>query len=381
MPGFRLHSIRLLWRRVHLWIALGLGLLLLPVGLTGAVLVFHEELDRLIDPALFAVTEGGPGKPPGLYVANAAAVVPGALPVRMRFPESADAPVMVLLRSGGAGSGGDLRATYLDPATGRVLGTRNFRGTAVGLVHSFHANLLLQAYNGRAIVGWTGAGLLVLALTGLYLWWPRNGGFFRGLRWRRGPLTSINLHNMFGFWICIPLAIVAGTGITSSFPQETRAVVGLVAETSPRPEAGGKPSVRLVQDVDRIASIASSGLEGERLVSLAFPTERGKIWRVQIARGDELGTVVVDDATGDVTVLPEALPGDVFMSILRRLHEGDHLGPAWRAIVFVTGFAPMLLMVTGVLMWLRRGKSPVARQHGEPADVVLRAAEGQDAAA
>jgi uncharacterized iron-regulated membrane protein len=381
MQALGFTSLRLVWRRVHLWIALGIGLFLVPIGLTGAALVFHEELDRLIDPALYAVTAGEIVEPPGAYVARAAAAVPGAVAVRMRFPESAGAPITVLLRGGGSSGADSLRVVYVDPPTGRVLGVRDFRGTVVGLVHSFHANLLLQAYNGRDIVGWNGIGLFVLALTGLYLWWPRNSGFVRGLRWRRGPLTSINLHHMTGFWICIPLAVLAGTGVVMSFPQQARSVIGLVAETGPRAEPGGKPLARPVLDANRAVSLASAGLDGGRVLSLAFPAERGKAWRVQLARGEDLRTVTVEDATGKVTELPEALPGDAFTMLLRRLHEGEHHGPVWRAIVFVTGFAPAILMVTGVLMWLRRAWSATSRPRGERAKVAVPAIAEQDAAA
>ena len=43
--------------------------------------------------------------------------------------------------------------------------------------------------SGRAIVGWAGVGMLILSLTGIWLWWPRNGAFLPGLRWRRAPPT------------------------------------------------------------------------------------------------------------------------------------------------------------------------------------------------
>ena len=62
--------------------------------------------------------------------------------------------------------------------------------------------------------------MLILSLTGIWLWWPRNGGFLRGLRWRRvGRALSFNLHHLLGFWISIPLAVVSVTGIYLGFPQ------------------------------------------------------------------------------------------------------------------------------------------------------------------
>jgi uncharacterized iron-regulated membrane protein len=376
----RYSSPRAVWRQVHLWIGLGIALLVVPIGLTGTALVVAEQLDRLFDPEIYALTGTDPVQPSAIYIENALAAVPGAAAVRLRYPGTERSPVTVLLRGGELGPSEAMRLAHLDPATGRVLGVRDFRGTLMGLVHMFHANLMLQDYNGRSIVGWTGVGLFVLASTGIYLWWPRNGGFRRGLRWRRSTLTSANIHHMSGFWICVPLALLASTGITMSFPQQSRWVVGLVTAMGPRVEQGGKLAMQRVQDIGRVAASAAAGLDGSRVTVVAFPTERGKAWRVQLARGDELRTVTVDDATGAASLLPEPLPGDAFMLLLRRLHEGDHHGSIWRAVVFTTGLGPALLLVTGFIMWRRRTKSAAAPRLGPTDEVAFQPGIGHHAA-
>jgi len=81
--------------------------------------------------------------------------------------------------------------------------------------------------------------MLVLSLSGIYLWWPRNGAFMRGLQWRRGPATSFNLHHMAGFWIAIPLAVVSLTGVYLGFPQQSRELLGSVAPMTPQQRGGG----------------------------------------------------------------------------------------------------------------------------------------------
>ena len=80
--------------------------------------------------------------------------------------------------------------------------------------------------------------MLVLSLTGIYLWWPRNAGFLRGLRWSRGPALSFNLHHLFGFWISIPLAVVSVTGIYLGFPQQGRELLSSVAPMTPQQRGG-----------------------------------------------------------------------------------------------------------------------------------------------
>ena len=116
---------------------------------------------------------------------------------------------------------------YLDPPTARVLDVVDFRSSLFGWLHRFHENLTIPEYSGRAVVGWVGVGMLILSLTGIWLWWPRNGAFLPGLRWGRAPYTTTNLHHLLGFWISIPLAVVSVTGVYLGFPQNARWLDGI----------------------------------------------------------------------------------------------------------------------------------------------------------
>jgi uncharacterized iron-regulated membrane protein len=49
-------------RRVHRWLGVTLGLLFLVTGLTGSALVFYNEIDQALVPALRAVPAGA--RPP-----------------------------------------------------------------------------------------------------------------------------------------------------------------------------------------------------------------------------------------------------------------------------------------------------------------------------
>src|SRR4028119_237184 len=79
---------------------------------------------------------------------------------------------------------------------------------------------------GRQIVGWIGVAMLLSSLSGLWLWWPLKGRFSRGLRWKRSPDLSGNLHHQGGFWIALPLAVLSLTGAWISFPAAFAALSG-----------------------------------------------------------------------------------------------------------------------------------------------------------
>ena len=87
---------RVLPRIVHRWIAVGLMVLLVPVSLSGAFLVWHDEIDAIVHPGRYAVTGGDVALAPSAYLANAvAALERGVRPAAIRFPAGPERPVIV----------------------------------------------------------------------------------------------------------------------------------------------------------------------------------------------------------------------------------------------------------------------------------------------
>lgn len=354
--------VRQFWRRVHLWVALSFGVLLVPIGLSGAALVFSVDIDRLLDPARYAVTGAAMEQTASVYLENAASAAPGAQAAMLRWAAEPGAPIVVVLRGGGEGrsqtSGpmGRFRLAYLDPPSGRVLGVADPRKSLVGFIHSLHADLMAAEFSGREIVGFVGLGLLILTLTGVWLWIPRDKRIIRGLRWRRGAKLSFNLHHMAGVWLAGPLAVMALTGASLSFPQQTRSLIATFAELGPRPTRPGAAALMRRPELDpqRVLELALGAEPGARPTALSTPSEQDKVWRVQLLNAnDESRSVLVDDRTSAVKVVPSSA-GDAFAAWLRRVHEATHHGPVWRAFGVACGLGPAIFLVTGILMWLRR---------------------------
>lgn len=149
-------------------------------------------------------------------------------------------------------------ARELDDRHVEVEEQRALRNVANQALHPKERELTIPEYNGRDIVGWVGVAMLIMSLTGLYLWWPRGKGFVRGLRWRRGPAFSFNLHHMLGFWIAIPLAIVALTGIYLGFPQQGRAWLPSVAPMTPQQRGGINAPLMRETNLNIDAALASA---------------------------------------------------------------------------------------------------------------------------
>lgn len=354
--------LRRLWLDLHLWIGVGLLVLLIPVSVTGSALVWHDALDRMLYAERYAVSGPEARLPVAAYAAAAEGAFAGrATLTQIRLPQNAGDPVVAVGRLDGLTPPGGRPRTlnvWIDPPTGRVLASGEIRNSLTNVLHRLHGSLMIPDI-GRKVVGWLGWAMSISCATGLWLWWPRSGGVLKALRWRRAPSQLFNLHHMLGFWICIPLAVLSLTGVYISFPQTSRALFG-VEQSAPR--GGGAtrfapPVADPVFSLEAAVARAREGRPGGTLASVSTPTTgREPAWRVQLRTGDaEPLTVQVVDATGEVKAQARDSGGpDPLSRWMRRVHDGAGMGIVWQAIIFVGGIAPAVLGFTGIVMWLRR---------------------------
>lgn len=363
------------WFSVHKWIGLILAILIVPLCISGAALVWHDALDRVVNPQRFA-TSGTAVLPPDRYVAAATGrAKPGERVAQLAYPEHGDGPVTVALAPAAAGPprGGPPQRSvvYLDPPTARVLEVASSGTGLVRFLHVLHGSLQIPGGWGRSIVGWIGVVMMVSAFTGLWLWWPTVGSLRRGLRWGRHRNLDTNLHQTFGFWIALPLFVLSLTGAWISFPAFFN---GLTGETRPRgPDRGAQLRARPVETTRLGVATAierARALAGGTVRQVTWPTEKKPDWSVQIRpeRGAPATVSVADD--GGVAALSPTQGGAGGTGrFMRQLHEGSIGGPVWQVIVFLGGLIPAGLAITGVIMWWRaRGwKRDLARRQAAKA--------------
>ncbi|WP_024577138.1 MULTISPECIES: PepSY-associated TM helix domain-containing protein [unclassified Afipia] len=361
-------SLKRLWRNIHLWLGIGLFILLVPVALSGAVLVYHDDIGEYLSTPRGAVV---PSKPTDLTlaIANARkAAGDGFTPMSISFPEDNRVPLTIALRGPAAKGERPVRLTAtIDRHDARVLSIVDYRQTFFGFMHVFHENLTIPDY-GRSIVGWTGVAMLTLSLTGLYLWWPRHGQWSRAFVWRRSPATSSNLHYMTGFWICFPLTLISLTGIYLAWPQQGRELLSSVAPMTEQQRGG--PRAQVMANTARSPAeifATASARSNSAVDAISYPNPQTGAWRVRLREDGktEPVTILINDRSGDVSVV-QPLSGDWTASWIRWLHEGSHSGEIWRFVVFLSGIMPAVLGVTGILIWLRQRRQRALIKRGGP---------------
>jgi uncharacterized iron-regulated membrane protein len=191
--------------RLHRWIGLFTGPVILVLGLSGAVLVYREELGAALDGRPPAVEPAASTVSLDAAIAGALVRFPGAEPRAIVLAPSARQPHRIELQWRG-----DRVEVWVDPYRGTVLGSRLPDRSVLVAVHRLHAHLHLGRA-GSAIVGVLGLLLLVEGMTGLWLW-PPSTWRRRAPRFGRRPRADA-AHRLLG---ALTLAVNGLLGLTGA---------------------------------------------------------------------------------------------------------------------------------------------------------------------
>lgn len=355
---------------VHRWAGLTLGLLVTVVCLSGSLVVFREDLDRLVarpaaagprgtdlDAVAAALRQAHP-------TARVAALTVGTL------PGAADA--WALRREDRSGW-----TVFTAPDTGAVLGSTEQRwwsGTLAWIAR-FHHDLWLPPAGG-IIVGLSGLALVFFCLSGVYLWWPGLRRWGSGWRWRwdqGGRARQRDLHCWVGL-VALPGLVLAGlTGAMFEFTWLRRGVhAGLGGSTADAP-AAVRPAAQRPRSTSATGAeltwtqawtAAQTAVPDGDVARLVPPRQddAAATWRVVIAVPGTLtprggATVQLDRRSGAVLEVQDPRHMSLGGWLLTQ-HFGVHVG-AWGGAVtkvlwILGGLVPVVLLATGLVLWRQR---------------------------
>ena len=201
--------------RVHLWLGLLTGIVVLIVALTGCIYVFHDEIKDAIHDYRFVQEEQT------LYLQ------PSKIKeiVQENYPGTTDDFVIYTGKDRPVAVYGVYEETpyyfYVNPYTGEFLYAQDFTKDFFEIVKALHMYLLLPPTIGKQIVGASTLIFILMLITGVILWWPKKLKTLRkslsvkwNSRWRR---INYDLHNVSGFYLHILAIIVAITGLYFSY--------------------------------------------------------------------------------------------------------------------------------------------------------------------
>jgi len=373
-------SRRPLWRELHLWLGLGLGLPMAIFGITGSILVFWQEIDAGLNPDLYEIHRTGESGARNYELATQQAVrkaPAGWESAWASVPEDADTalalhffyPQEIAERVGVSSLN-----VFVNPYDGTLLGTRvfyhptnPFNHCFIGFIFKLHY-ALLSGSAGVTLVGAMAVLLFIGCLSGLILWWPLDRKWRRALTIKGsagGVRLNHDIHQASGFYFTPVLIAVIVSGIYFNLPDEFRWLVERFSPLTPEVQKSGIPERQILGiSVDTLLSQTSSAKSDAQLGSLSF---NGTEWRVITAcyrnvpelSGHFVPTRchVLDRLNGELLQIQDpqnATAGDVFIQWQWPLHSGQALGWTGRILVFICGLLCALLFVTGLLRWNHR---------------------------
>ena len=133
--------------QIHLWCGLVLCLPLVLIGLSGSVLVYHDELEALFGPPPVRAAAEGALRSAGAIADAARAAAPGLELRTLNMPERPGAPATVRMSPRGANFRAPGAVSILvDPASLAVLDRVEGGGGGgfMRLMHDLHGHLLIR---------------------------------------------------------------------------------------------------------------------------------------------------------------------------------------------------------------------------------------------
>ena len=404
MAGMSMGALR---QRVWRWHFLA-GLMVVPFAIvlatTGGIYLFKPQVEAAMERHINAGAQrAAQALPADDLVAATQTRYPAASFTRLTLARSpADPTVEVELAVAGTP-----RVLWVDRYTGAILADREKGLLLMEFVKNIHGNLF-AGNGGSLVVELMASWMIVLIVTGVYLWWPRNMAWWRvflpGLRRLRPRELMRRLHGAAGAWIggIVLLLLLSGLPWTQvwggAFAKVEHAmgwdgpgqewVVTLQSSDPPAPGAahhhhgggspdGLKPWATSSDDMGMVTLHSGHPASGADPVSLqsvvdmvtpqhmANPVEiqppagANGVWSVLSMAQDrrDRQTVHYDRWTGEEIMhirFADYHPVQRFASYGISLHEGALFGWTNQALGVVAALGVILISVSGAIMWWKR---------------------------
>ncbi|RXJ71046.1 hypothetical protein CS022_21830 [Veronia nyctiphanis] len=208
-------------QQIHNWIwkwHILAGLFSLPfiflLAVTGAIYLFKGDYEQQAYKEVQQVSVSGPrlSYEQLFDSATEAALLNGQpLPSKMILPNGLEQAVEFQ-----SGRHSSKRSTYVDPYSGEVTGSWAVSDTLMQKVRKLHGELLLGK-QGTLVIELVASWMVVLIITGIYVWWPKGKSGVKGLftvRFNAGKRTLYrDLHAVTGFWLSAFLLVILAGGM------------------------------------------------------------------------------------------------------------------------------------------------------------------------
>jgi len=357
--------------QLHLWLGFTSGLVVLFLGITGCILAFEHEIRSVTEPYQYVAVEDRPYLPPSEVKKITDKNLADKTIHGIAYRQSGNAIVASFY------SLEYYYLMYLNPYSGEVLKVKDMSSDFFRIIINGHFYLWLPAEIGQPIVATATLIFVIMMITGIILWWPKNKAARKqrfsikwNAKWRR---VNYDLHNVFGFYMTWVAIFIALTGLVWGFQWFAKSVYWV--------SSGGKEMIEFYMPVSD--KLAESNLEAPAVDVLwqrmAKEYPNVKVLEVHIPENDSSAIEVAanpDDDTywkadyryfdqytlAEIPVthmygkLGEASVADKIARMNYDIHVGAIVGLPGKIIAFIASLICASLPVTGFYIWWGRRK-------------------------
>lgn len=369
---------------IHLWLGLVSGLVVVILGITGAIYIFADDLKPLIYKERYYVA---PQNKPKLPLSQIIAIAKKNLGKKHRIGRAEistrpDRPyIFRALKINNEAltyhnSYLYYYRIYINPYNGEVLFLENTKYEFFQVVLAIHMTLLLGNTLGHAVVGYSVIIFVLLLLSGIMLWWPkkwnkknRENSF--SIKWKaKFKRLNYDLHNVFGFYTFLLLLVISLTGLVFSFKwfDNTVQFVARGGKTLPKetPMLSDTTLLFNKNTIDEIFAQAQSKSPGTAKYLISLPAKPNGTINVSAYQSDkkyyQRNQGTYDQFDGKLlqeNTFTELNNGAKIKALNYDLHTGSALGYFGKALALFASLTASSLPITGFLIWQgKRKKKP-----------------------
>ena len=379
---------RTIWRW-HFYAGLFSIPFILWLSITGSIYLFRPQIERWLDRPYDHLVLRGARATPEAQTQAAVAAVPGSHFHYYELPRTDRSAVQIVV-------GRDTKEfrVYIHPETLQVLKIIDEDKRPMNVLFYLHGELLLGD-RGSNIVELAASWAIVLLITGVYLWWPRQSERLAGVlyvRLRRGSrIFWRDLHAVTGIWISAYALFILltglpwasfwggylqkvrtfaashlvhqdwGTGKSFEIAQREARDANSMAGMQMGPVAGPAQAMKLQSEFAPLNKLVPEGASFhlDFPVEIAPPGESGGAWTVHSDTQNRPRriTISLDSVTG-ATVKREPFSQQPLLDRIVdtgvAMHEGQLFGLANQLLGLATAMGLVTLSFSAIVLWWRR---------------------------
>jgi len=362
---------------IHLWLGLATGLVVFIVGLTGAILVFEEEISGFLNYGVFQKVEQKAQSfaPPSRIFAMADSVLHGKKIARTYYTVFTSGERVNALWA--LDSTRQYHAVLQNPYTGKVVSKYDYKSAFFTVITHIHISLAMGEA-GTTIIRYATLIFVILMITGIILWKPASRKGYKQrftIKWNaKGKRLNYDLHNVLGFYMSWIAIFIALTGLVWSFEWVNDSVQWVAnggRTVTANNEKIASDTTRITNGKTSFSGIADSlftsfakDLKNTKAIRVYKPNSASDALHFTIETNNGANYARADDYYFDqyngklLSMQPFANlnNGEKIRRMNYYIHVGSIGGLTGKLLAFFASLVAASLPITGFLVWRGRRK-------------------------